>query len=95
MSGLGLDPTIHAPIRLRICAFLSPLEEAEFRVIREELAVSESVLSKHMARLEAAGYIRIHKDVMDARRSWAALTPPGRRALSEHVRALRKLAGDG
>ena len=55
------DTVIHAPNRLQICAFLSPLEEAEFQVLREELAVSDSVLSKHIKQLEEAGYVKQRK----------------------------------
>lgn len=93
MDTSGLDPLIHEPTRLRICGFLAPLEEADFAALRDDLGVSESALSKHMARLEAAGYVSTRKDTFDGRRSWATLTGPGRRALATHVEALRRIAG--
>lgn len=93
MSSLNLDPVIHAPNRLEICALLAPLEDAEFRLLREELNVSDSVLSKHLSQLEAAGYVRLRKDVIDSRRrTWIALTPAGRRAFAAYVRSLQALA---
>jgi len=58
----GFNTIIHAPNRLRICAFLSPLEEAEFQIVRDELGVSDSVLSKHMKHLEGAGYVKHRKN---------------------------------
>jgi len=93
MSLAGLDPVVHEPTRLRICAFLAPLEEAEFGALREELAVSESVLSKHFSRLEAEGYAKRRRDVFDGRRVWASLTRTGRLAFTAHVGALREIAG--
>ena len=55
------DTIIHAPNRLLICAFLAPLEEAEFQVLRDELGVSDSVLSKHIKQLEEVGYVKQRK----------------------------------
>jgi hypothetical protein len=49
MSGPELNPVIHAPLRLQICAILSAVDEAEFALVREETGVSESVLSKHVS----------------------------------------------
>jgi hypothetical protein len=43
-----LDAVIHAPNRLQICAVLTPLEEAEFQMLRETVGISDSVLSKHI-----------------------------------------------
>jgi DNA-binding MarR family transcriptional regulator len=92
MSAVDLDPVIHSPNRLQICALLSPLERAEFRVLREELGVSDSVLSKHLSELESAGYVRLRKDVVGGRRrTWASLTAAGRQAFASHVRALQHL----
>jgi DNA-binding MarR family transcriptional regulator len=88
------DAVIHAPNRLQICAFLSPLQEAEFQVIRDELAVSDSVLSKHLKRLEEAGYVKFRKDAVNGRqRMWAGLTRSGRKALAGHAEQLKLLAG--
>ena len=92
MSPVPLDPIMHAPNRLQICAFLAPLEEAEFQALREELEVSDSVLSKHLSRLEAAGYVRLRKGVADSRpRTWAALTAAGRATLERHIAALQQI----
>ncbi len=90
----GFDPVINAPNRLKICAFLSPLEEAEFSVLREELEVSDSVLSKHLSQLVEQGHVRLRKQTSNGRkRTWAALTRSGRKAFSDHVAALLSLAG--
>jgi DNA-binding MarR family transcriptional regulator len=86
------DTVIHAPNRLRICAFLAPLEEAEFQVLRAELDVSDSVLSKHIKQLEEVGYVKQRKSKMNGRqRTWACLTDKGRKAFEDHVEELKRL----
>jgi DNA-binding MarR family transcriptional regulator len=92
MSIAALDTVIHAPNRLRICAFLTPRDEAEFKVLRATFGISDSVLSKHLSRLEAAGYIRLRKAAVDGRvRTWVSLTAEGRQAFAAHLLALQQV----
>jgi DNA-binding transcriptional ArsR family regulator len=87
-----LDPVIHAPARLQIMAVLAGVQDAEFALLRQITQVSDSVLSKHLAQLQEAGYVRLRKAAQDGRqRTWAALTSAGRRAFSGHVQALEDL----
>jgi DNA-binding MarR family transcriptional regulator len=87
-----LDPLIHAPARLQAMTTLSAVSEAEFATLRAALEVSDSVLSKHLSALADADYVHIRKGVRAGRRTtWIALTPTGRKALHEHVSALRRL----
>ena len=72
---------------------LTPLQEAEFQVLRDELGVSDSVLSKHLKQLEQAGYVAFRKGAVNGRqRMWAGLTKSGRRAFLGHVEELNRLA---
>lgn len=92
MRCLNLDEVIHAPIRLRICAYLASISEIEFKKIRELLDVSDSVLSKHLKVLEEAGYLDIEKRSANGRsHTWLALNADGRKAYTSHVRALRNI----
>ena len=87
------DPVIHAPGRLQICAILSAADEAEFGMIRDAIAVSDSMLSKHLKQLEDAGYIQPRKQSHAGRqRTWLSLTPRGRDAFAAHVEELNRLA---
>jgi DNA-binding MarR family transcriptional regulator len=87
-----LDPLIHAPARLQLLTTLSAVSEAEFTTLRAVLQVSDSVLSKHVSALAAAGYLRSRKGVQAGRRTtWITLTTTGRTALRQHVAALRQL----
>lgn len=93
-GGPRFDPVIHAPGRLQICAILSATDEAEFAMVREALAVSDSVLSKHLKQLEDAGHIKLRKQASAGRqRTWAAFTSQGRKAFAAHVGELQRLAG--
>jgi len=54
--------------------------------------VSDSVLSKHLATLAEAGYVRSRKGTYEGRRTtWVALSPTGRKVLSNHVAVLREI----
>ena len=95
MTKTRFDEIIHAPKRLQICAFLTPLQDAEFQVIRDELDVSDSVLSKHLKQLDAAGYVKFRKGAVNGRqRMWASMTTKGRRAFAGHVQELQRLIAD-
>lgn len=92
----GLNEIIHAPNRLRICAFLSAVEQAEFGAIRDMLGVADSVLSKQLKVLEDAGYLTLAKPTGKGRvKTWAALTAAGRKAYEAHVAALKALLAGG
>lgn len=90
----GFNTIIHAPNRLRICALLDAVGEAEFSLVQDRLGVSASVLSKHVSVLVDAGYVTQRRAVRDTRqRVWLALTPAGRTAYADHVAALQAIVG--
>lgn len=95
MGNSKIDPIIHAPNRLQICALLSPIEQMEFRVIKEELGVSDSVLSKHIKQLEDVDYIKQRKNMVNGRaRRWYHLTTKGRKAFDSHLMELKRILSD-
>ena len=62
-------------------------------MLRDELGVSDSVLSKHLKQLEEAGYVAFRKGaVNDRQRMWASLTKSDREAFSGHVEELKRIA---
>ena len=88
----GLDPIIHAPNRLKICAMLATSAELEFRLIKGQLDVSDSVLSKQLKTLEDAEYIQTKKRTQNGRpRTWISLTKKGLGAFESHVLALKEI----
>jgi DNA-binding MarR family transcriptional regulator len=87
-----LDLLIHAPNRLQICAMLATTKELEFRIIKDQLDVSDSVLSKQLKALEDAAYIATVKRNQDGRpRTWISMTKEGRSAFEQHVEALKSI----
>ncbi|TFC55224.1 MULTISPECIES: transcriptional regulator [unclassified Cryobacterium] len=97
MAETRFDEIIHAPVRLRICGLLRPVDHLDFAVLRDTLSVSDATLSKHLKTLATSGYVTSRKTVSagrdDARRiTWLALTRAGRTAFDAHVRALQEIA---
>ena len=92
---MTLDDTLLAPMKLRICAYLSGCEEADYQAVREYCGLTASNLSKQMTALERRGYIAISK--VASRRYTTTrlrLTDIGRAALTDHLAALQGLARD-
>ena len=88
----GLDSVIHAPVRLSIMSALACVESIDFKLLRDTLEVSDSLLSKHISVLEEAGYVEVTKGYVRKRpRTWFALTDEGRAAFQQYVTALRKI----
>lgn len=57
------------------------------------MEVSDSVLSKAVATLEAAGYVSVAKGRVGRRpRTWLTVTADGRQALVDHLAALSAIA---
>ena len=91
-ASVDLDPVIHAPTRLKICAMLNGAREVEFGRLRDHLAVSDSVLSKQLAHLADAGYVEQRRALQGSRHHvWLWLTSSGRTAFERHLAALRAI----
>jgi DNA-binding MarR family transcriptional regulator len=87
-----LDETIHSPYRLRICALLHQLGATDYQLLRTSLQVSPSVLSKHLKKLEEAGYVALSTHTVNTRpHGWATLTDQGARAYRSHLAYLEEL----
>lgn len=93
MSEATFDELIHAPLRLQICAMLSPVRGLPFSDIRDSLEISDSVLSKHLSALAEAGYVEVSRVRAGSRsRRQVTLTNQGRTALRGHLAALQAIA---
>ncbi|GAB7181528.1 transcriptional regulator [Kitasatospora sp. Ki12] len=94
-DGDGLDEAFRTATKLRICAFLSACDEAEFRSVQEYCELTPPALSKNVSALEEVGYVSVRKGYVGRRpRTWLALTEEGASALAGHLGALRKIADD-
>lgn len=88
------DTVIHPPPRLQVCGLLAAVDTMDFAAVRDQVVVSDSVLSKHVKQLEEAGYVAVHKATRAARlRTSLSLTKVGRAAFDAHVAELRRITG--
>lgn len=89
-----LNDDFSNPVRLSLMGALQAVAEADFKTLKEALAISDSVLSRHLSALESGGYVKIKKGYVGKRpRTWAKLTPAGREAFIQHVQALKEITG--
>jgi DNA-binding MarR family transcriptional regulator len=88
-----LDDLLGHPVRFSVVAMLAAAERAEFGFVRDNVEVTDSVLSKQMSSLEQAGYVKVSKGFVGKRpRTWLSLTRGGRRRFERHMNALREIA---
>lgn len=89
-----LDELLGHAVRFSIVALLAAANRVEFSFVRDEVEVTDSMLSKQVSILEQVRYIKVHKAFVGKRpRTWLSLTREGRRAFERHLGALRDIAG--
>ena len=87
-----LDDLLLHPVRFSILALLHHVARADFSFVRDEVEVSDSVLSKQAATLEEAGYLEIEKSFVGKRPNTRfKLTRQGRTAFAAHFEALHTI----
>jgi DNA-binding MarR family transcriptional regulator len=87
-----LDELLVHPVRLSIVAALADVGRAEFALVRDSVEITDPMLSKQVAMLEAAGYVGVDKGRVGRRtRTWLNLTPDGQTAYRRHLAALRAI----
>jgi DNA-binding transcriptional ArsR family regulator len=89
-----LDRLIHEPARLMIMMILQGADEADFLYLQREAGLTQGNLSRHLTKLEEAGYVKIEKKFKGKRPlTLCRLTSKGEAALSGYsqrlVRALQ------
>jgi DNA-binding MarR family transcriptional regulator len=88
----ALDSTVHGPIRLGTLTALQTDGPLDFTTLRKRLEVADGALGMHLRKLEDRGYVRCSKSFVGRRpRSTYSITPRGRAALADYLRAMRRL----
>jgi len=91
-----LDDELLHPVRLSVVAALAGIDRAQFGLVRDSVEVSDSALSKQIARLERAGYVAVEKGRVGRQsRTWLRLTALGATVYHRHLRALEAVAAAG
>jgi DNA-binding MarR family transcriptional regulator len=87
-----LDPAIHQPARLGILTAACETKRIDFVSLRDLLELTDGNLSRHLATLESAGYVKIEKTFEGRKpRTWVSATRAGRKALEREIAALREI----
>ena len=93
---MTLDKTIHEPNRLRIMMVLSGLDAADFNFLLTTLSLTRGNLSRHIEKLESAGYLKVKKSFKGKMPNTSyQITQKGSKALTQYwknIDAVRKLA---
>jgi DNA-binding MarR family transcriptional regulator len=91
----GLDPVIHAPVRLRVVVTLATLRDGDdlsFTRLQELLELTPGNLITHLRKLEDAGYVTTVKSGSGvSARTSVSLSQQGRKALDTYMSVLRQL----
>lgn len=88
----GFDDTVHQPTRLAIMVILKEARRADFGYLKKTLGLTDGNLGRHLNSLEAAELITLEKGYEGRRpRTWAVLTPAGRKALNAELRQMELL----
>ncbi len=86
---MSFDAMVTSPGRLRILTALASEPQQPFVQLRARTGLTDGNLATHARRLEAAGFVAIHK-TMDAGKPLTTLqlTTAGRDALADHAKKL-------
>lgn len=79
-------------VRLGVMAVLLAGEQVSFNDLKEALDLTDGNLASHVAALEKAGYVLVHKQFIGKKpHTTYQATAAGRAAFQEHLAALEKL----
>lgn len=88
----SLDEVIHQKARLGIMSTLLALGEADFKLLKESLGLSDGNLSTHLALLEERGYVQVRKEFRGRKPHTSAIpTEKGRKAFTDYLAALERI----
>jgi len=89
---LGLNPIIHAPIRLAIMSVLITAEEADFTYLKEVTQTTDGNLSTHLTKLENNGFIAIKKSFKGKKpHTTCSLTVEGKKAFMQYLDQMEQI----
>jgi DNA-binding MarR family transcriptional regulator len=92
---MEFDKAIHEPARLRIMMILAGVEQADFNFLLTTLGLTRGNLSRHVEKLESAGYLKVKKSFNGKMPNTSyQLTQKGAKALAqywENLDAVRRL----
>ncbi|MBQ1072182.1 transcriptional regulator [Micromonospora sp. C31] len=89
---LSLDDVVHQKTRLALLTVLDEAGRADFPYLKRTLGLTDGNLGRHLDVLAEQSLITIAKGHEGRKsRTWAAITPDGRRALAAEMKVLAAL----
>ena len=90
-----INRLVHEPVRLKILAYLSLVESADFVFLVSRLGLTMGNLSAHISKLEEAGYIKVKKQFKENRpNTMVSMTEKGGLAYENYRGEMLKLLRD-
>ncbi len=88
----SLDAALEHRVRLAISVLLARHGEISFSRFKEQLELTDGNLGAQLRRLEDDGYVALRRAFVERKPvTWYRLTAVGRKALDNHLRALRDM----
>ncbi len=89
---IEINHLVHEPVRLKILAYLSIVESADFVFLVSRIGLTMGNLSAHVSKLVEAGYIKVKKEFKDNRpHTMILLTDEGRQAYTNYREEMLQL----
>jgi len=90
---MALKQVFHEPSRMALMASLSTVEDGvSFSDLKEQCALTDGNLNRHLKALEEAGAIRVEKQLYDGRtRTMIQLSDRGREEFVEYLTTLEDI----
>jgi DNA-binding MarR family transcriptional regulator len=93
---LEINRLVHEPARLKILAFLSVVESADFVFLVSRIGLTMGNLSAHISKLEEAGYVEVTKRFRENRpNTMISLTEEGQQAFAAYREEMLQLLQEG
>jgi DNA-binding MarR family transcriptional regulator len=88
----NLNKNFDNRVRLGVMSSLMVNEDVSFNDLKTMLEVTDGNLASHLAQLEEAGYIKVHKGFIGRKTNTTySVTRSGEKAFKEHLNALEKM----
>ena len=87
-----IDPVIHSPTRLKVMTYLYLVENIDFVYLKRVSDLSWGNLSKHLTKLEEAGYVVMEKTFENKKpKTLIWLSDEGREAFQQYKENLQQI----
>ena len=91
----NIDPLIHTPARLMVLTYLYVVESIDFVYLKRVTELSWGNLSRHLSKLEAAGYVKMEKTFQNKKpHTMIRLTDQGQEAFRAYKDELQEVLGN-